>query len=341
MSETRGGAAGAEASADSAASAADLRLVAAFADHLRLERGRSEHTIRAYEREISSLLAHLRLQERITVEELDVAALRSWLAARAQSGLAASSLARAAAAARTFTTWLASTERLPSDVGGRLRAPKRGRHLPTVLSIDQAEDLIETASPEGTAGADEDAVGIAVALRDTAVLEVLYSCGLRVSELVSLDLPEVDRDGRTVRVLGKGAKERIVPIGLPALRALDAWLSGGRPILAERSPLERSAPAKATSTAADAIFLGVRGGRLSDRAVRDLVDRRSRSAGISRHVTPHTLRHTAATHLLDGGADLRSVQDLLGHASLGTTQIYTHVSAERLRAAVEQAHPRA
>ena len=335
-------------------------IVDAFAAHLRLERGRSEHTVRAYRREAGSLLRHLREVERIVPAELDVTALRSWLSARAETGASASTLARSAAAARTFTTWLAVTGRIPHDVGGRLRAPRRGRHLPTVLTGEQAGALLdgivaEPATPrqEPATGADappaageesaaEDApaapdappdpVARAVALRDAAVLELLYSSGLRVSELVALDRGGIDAGERTVRVRGKGDKERVVPVGVPALVAVEAWEAEGRPVLAARGR---------GSSSGRALFLGVRGGRLGDRAVRTLVDRYAARAGISRHISPHTLRHSAATHLVEGGADLRSVQDFLGHSSLATTQIYTHVSAERLRSTVDQAHPRA
>jgi integrase/recombinase XerC len=315
----------------------DEQLLADFTRHLELERSRSPHTIRAYRRESADLLRHLREQERIPIADLDIAALRSWLGSRAEAGLSSSTLARSAAAARTFTTYLANTGVIDSDVGGRLRAPKRGRHLPTVLTEGQTADMIDALETgERTEGADEadragdppDPQALAVRLRDAAVLEVLYSSGVRVSELVAIDRADIDRREHTVRVLGKGAKERVVPLGVPALDAVDAWLAGGRPVLDRgREP--------------EAVFLGVRGGRLGVRAVRDLVDHRAREAGISRHVTPHTLRHSAATHLLDGGADLRSVQDLLGHSSLQTTQIYTHVTAERLRSTLQQAHPRA
>lgn len=322
----------------------DAALLDAFVDHLRLERGRSEHTLRAYRREAADLLTHLRAAERIEVTEVDVAALRSWLSARAETGAAAPTLARSAAAARTFVTWLATTGRIPHDVGGRLRVPRRGRHLPTVLSTAQAGDLLDahrqpppadTADPSAATapGTKEraDPQAQAVRLRDAAVLELLYSSGLRVSELVALDRDGIDRAEATVRVLGKGAKERVVPVGRLAVAALDDWEQRGRPVLA----------AVAGAAPGDALFLGVRGRRLGDRAVRDIVDRWARDAGIPRHVSPHTLRHSAATHLVEGGADLRSVQDFLGHSSLATTQIYTHVSAERLRRTVEQAHPRA
>lgn len=393
----------------------DEQIVDAFAAHLDLERGRSEHTVRAYRREAAALLAHLREVERIAPAELDVTALRSWLGARAETGAGASTLARSAAAARTFTTWLASTGRIPHDVGGRLRAPRRGRHLPTVLTDEQAGALLdgivtepaprrndvpapgadtdsEDAAParggaptpgststqggapmpagaatagdtagEGTAAggapAEEpsavDPVQRAVQLRDAAVLELLYSSGLRVSELVALDLGGIDMAQGTVRVRGKGDKERIVPVGVPALEALRRWETEGRPVLAGATAAGRgtaqapgngragTSAARRAKAPGRALFLGVRGGRLGDRAVRTLVDRYAARAGIARHVTPHTLRHSAATHLVEGGADLRSVQDFLGHSSLATTQIYTHVSAERLRSTVEQAHPRA
>lgn len=393
----------------------DEQIVDAFAAHLDLERGRSEHTVRAYRREAAALLAHLREVERIAPAELDVTALRSWLGARAETGAGASTLARSAAAARTFTTWLAATGRIPHDVGGRLRAPRRGRHLPTVLTDEQAGALLDgivtepaprrsdvpapgadtdsedavpgrggtptpgsTATRDGaatrdgtategeTAGEDATADGApaeepsevdpvqrAVQLRDAAVLELLYSSGLRVSELVALDLGGIDMAQGTVRVRGKGDKERIVPVGVPALEALRRWETEGRPVLAGATAAGRgtaqapgngragTSAARRAKAPGRALFLGVRGGRLGDRAVRTLVDRYAARAGIARHVTPHTLRHSAATHLVEGGADLRSVQDFLGHSSLATTQIYTHVSAERLRSTVEQAHPRA
>lgn len=319
----------------------DAEVLEEFCEHLRLERGRSEHTVRAYRREAMSLLEHLREIERIALEELDVTALRSWLGARSETGASASTLARSAAAARTFTTWLAAGGRIPHDVGGRLRAPRRGRHLPTVLTGDQAGALLDgLGDADGTAQSPSRMTAEApeprqqaVRLRDAAILELLYSSGLRVSELVALDRSGIDRGGRTVRVRGKGDKERIVPVGVPALDAVERWETEGRPVLLEA--------AGNPGGVGDALFLGVRGGRLGDRAVRTLVDRSAAAAGISRHISPHTLRHSAATHLVEGGADLRSVQDYLGHSSLATTQIYTHVSAERLRRTVDQAHPRA
>lgn len=328
----------------------DLRVLEAFADHLQLERGRSEHTVRAYRREAADLLAHLREVERIDLAGIDIMALRSWLSARAETGASPSTLARSAAAARTFCTWLAASGRTPHDVGSRLRAPQRGRHLPTVLSAQQAGHLLDdTEHPEPSGrsqpcehpGHSErgeatetpetpDPTERALALRDAAVLELLYSSGLRVSELVALDRRGIDRDRGTVRVRGKGDKERVVPVGRPALAAIALWEQQGRPVLA-------AGPGRS----GEALFLGARGARLGDRAVRTIVDRSARAAGIDKRISPHTLRHSAATHLVEGGADLRSVQDFLGHSSLQTTQIYTHVSAERLRRTVEQAHPRA
>ncbi len=240
--------------------------------------------------------------------------------------MARSSLARKAAAARTFCAWAHRTGRLPTDPSARLAAPKAHRTLPAVLRADQATELLRTPPNTGT-----DPVPPtegAVLLRDQALLELLYASAVRVSELVGLDLDDVDRRLRVLRVIGKGDKERTVPFGQPADRALGAYLDAGRPALAVGG--ERHA-----------VFLGLRGGRLDPRAVRSLVHRRLQAVDGAPDLGPHGLRHSAATHLLEGGADLRTVQEILGHASLGTTQIYTHVSAERLRAVFHQAHPRA
>jgi integrase/recombinase XerC len=210
-----------------------------------------------------------------------------------------------------------------------LASPKAHRGLPAVLHTDQAEDLVTAPAdtPLPPARSPAAAAAGALALRDRAVLELLYATGIRVSELCGLDLRDVDRSRRVVRVLGKGAKERSVPYGLPAEAAVDAWLRRGRPVLVG-------------PRSGDALLLGARGGRLNPTSVRQLVASYAQAEGLP-HVTPHGLRHSAATHLLEGGADLRSVQELLGHASLASTQIYTHVSVERLRAAYRQAHPRA
>ena len=206
------------------------------------------------------------------------------------------------------------------DHAGRMGCTGPGDLDLTVLRAEQAARLV-TASPRGSASPESRAVE----LRDRAVLEMLYATGVRVSELCGLDRADVDAARRIVRVFGKGGKDRSVPYGVPAQHALDAWLRV-RPVLARAG--------------SDALFVGVRGGRLQATVVRRVVGAAARAAGLP-HVSPHDLRHSAATHLLDGGADLRAVQDLLGHASLSSTQIYTHVSTERLRAAFRQAHPRA
>jgi len=288
-----------------------------FARHLAAERNRSEHTVRAYVGDVVSLLEHAAGDGATRPGELTLYVLRGWLARRRSAGDARASLARHAAAARTFTAWAHREGLIDGDPGQRLASPKAHRDLPTVLRPDQAEALV--TSP----GARPDAVG----LRDRLVLELLYATGIRVSELCGLDLGDTDRMRRVVRVIGKGDKERAVPYGLPADQALTAWLRHGRPALQ-------------TTSSGQALLLGARGARLQPTTARRLVDGYARAAGLP-HTSPHDLRHSAATHLLEGGADLRSVQELLGHASLSSTQIYTHVSIERLRSAYEQAHPRA
>jgi integrase/recombinase XerC len=294
---------------------------AAYRRHLEFERGLSAATLRAYDSDVASLLEHCRrLKRRVT--DIDLAALRSWLARLSTTGTARTSLARKAAAARSFTAWAHRTGLIATDPGTRLQAPRAHRALPPILRVDQAATLLETAEPAGTE------LERAVLLRDQAVLELLYASGVRVSELVGLDLDDIDRRRRVLRVLGKGNKERTVPYGRPADLALAAYLEAGRPQLAVG--VERAA-----------VFLGLRGGRLDQRAVRSLVHRRLEKVDGAPDLGPHGLRHSAATHLLEGGADLRTVQEILGHASLGTTQIYTHVSAERLRSVFRQAHPRA
>jgi integrase/recombinase XerC len=287
-----------------------------FARHLASERGRSAHTVRAYVADIVSLLDHAGRMGCAEPGDLDLGALRSWLARLRTTGAARTTLARRAAAARTFTAWAHRDGLLDRDVGAQLASPKAHRELPTVLRGDQAAALV--TAPSGNE---------AVPLRDRLILELLYATGIRVSELCGLDVHDVDRSRRVVRVLGKGAKERSVPYGRPAENALDGWLRHGRPLLVT----PRSGPA---------LLLGARGGRLQATTARAVVARYAEAAGLP-HVSPHGLRHSAATHLLEGGADLRSVQELLGHAALSSTQIYTHVSIERLRNAYWQAHPRA
>jgi integrase/recombinase XerC len=287
-----------------------------FARHLAAERNRSAHTVRAYVADVVGLLDHATALGATSVAELDLSVLRSWLAAERTSGAARTTLARRGAAGRTFCTWAYREGLLPADVGWRLASPKPHRELPNVLRADQASTLVEAPDPGDPAG-----------LRDRAILELLYATGIRVSELCGLDVGDADRGRRVVRVFGKGAKERSVPYGAPAELALDGWLTRGRPTMV-------------AAHSGDALWLGVRGGRLQATAVRRIVSTSATQAGLP-HTSPHGLRHSAATHLLEGGADLRSVQELLGHASLASTQIYTHVSVERLRAAYQQAHPRA
>ncbi|MGY1735495.1 tyrosine-type recombinase/integrase [Geodermatophilus sp. SYSU D00684] len=289
-----------------------------YEDALRDERDLSGHTVRGYVTDAVWLLDHLARRGGTRVDELDLAALRSWLAQGRARGASRATTARRAAAARSFTAWLRRSGHTPEDVGLRLVSPKAHRTLPDVLAPDQARAVVES-----TAGA-EDPVG----LRDAVVLELLYASGIRVSELVGLDVDDVDRGRRLLRVLGKGRKERSVPYGAPAERALDAWLTRGRPALA-------------TPDSGPALLLGLRGRRLDPREARRTVHAAVARAPGAPDVGPHGLRHSAATHVLEGGADLRSVQELLGHASLATTQIYTHVTVERLRAVHAQAHPRA
>ncbi len=320
--------------ADSGLSGAWSQLLADYAHHLRFERDLGERTVAAYLADISDLLEHLVRLGLTDPHELDLRALRSWLAKQQTLGRARATLARRATAARVFTAWVHRTGRLPTDPGARLGSPRVGRTLPEVLRPDEAVALVtgrvSNASSDAVddSASEESPVARAVRLRDDALLELLYATGMRVSELVGLDRVDIDDARRLTRVFGKGRKERSVPFGQPAAAALDAWLREGRPRLQN-------------SASADAVFLGVRGGRLDQRVVREVVHRRARAVPGAPDIAPHGLRHTAATHLLEGGADLRTVQELLGHASLSTTQVYTHVSTDRLRRAYQQAHPRA
>jgi integrase/recombinase XerC len=289
--------------------------LAAFVEHLRLERGRSPHTVRAYRSDLVGLLAGLP-----ALPALDLERLRGWLADAHGSGSARATLARRAAAARAFTRWAHRLGLLPTDPGARLAAPRGRRTLPTVLDRDQTGAVLDTA----VARAETDDP---LLLRNLLVVELLYGTGMRVAELCGLDLADVDDERRALRVLGKGARERTVVFGVPAARALRRWVEEGRPALARPG----SPPA---------LLLGERGGRLDPRVARTVVHRAVAAAHVP-DVGPHGLRHAAATHMLDGGADLRYVQELLGHAKLSTTQLYTHVTVERLKVVHDQAHPRA
>ncbi len=298
------------------------RLAAAvegYERHLRLERNRSPHTVRAYVGDVVPLLDHLARLGGRSVADLDLSMLRGWLAILRDRGAARTSLARRAAALRTFTAWAHETGHAPTDPGALLASPRAHRTLPAVL------DATEAAAAMSPPVADPDS---ALGRRDRLILELLYATGIRVSELVGLDVDDVDRRRLVVRVLGKGAKERTVPYGRAAERALEDWLARGRPELV-------------MAASGAALLLGARGRRIDPRAVRTVVHRAAQAVPGAPDIGPHGLRHSAATHLLDGGADLRAVQELLGHASLATTQLYTHISVERLRQAYARAHPRA
>jgi integrase/recombinase XerC len=300
--------------------AALAETVDAFEAFLRHERSHPETTSRAYLADAVLLLDHLARSGHDDLSGLDLGLLRSWLARERSRGAAPRTLARRAAAARALTSWAQRTGRRDADPGRELASPKLPVHLPRVLDVSQAAALLDRPAPDPS---DE-----ATWLRDTVVLELLYAAGIRVGELCGLDVDDVDRERRLLRVRGKGDRERSVPYGVPAERAVAAWLARGRPALA----IGRSGPA---------LLLGVRGGRLDPRTARTIVHDYLREVPGAPDLGPHGLRHTAATHLLEGGADLRTVQELLGHATLATTQLYTHVTVDRLRQAYRQAHPRA
>jgi len=289
--------------------------------HLAIERDLAAHTVRAYLGDLASMLDHVARMGGRTVEDVDLRSLRSWLAKQQTLGRSRATLSRRATAARVFTSWLVRTGRATTDAGTLLGSPKQQRKLPAVLRQDEARALVEQAA----AAADDDSP---VGMRDVAILELMYATGIRVSELCGLDIDDVDFERNVIRVLGKGRKERTVPFGHPAGAAVRRWLERGRPELRREG-------------VGAALFVGARGGRIDQRVVRDVVHRRIAEVPGAPDIAPHGLRHTAATHLLEGGADLRTVQELLGHASMSTTQIYTHVSSERLRKAYQQAHPRA
>ena len=298
------------------------RAVDDFTSYLVAERGYSPHTIRAYRSDLAGLCAFAAKREIVDTDQLTLEAYRDWLWVASQEGRSKATLARRSATAKSFSAWLARTETEPIDAAVRLRAPKADRSLPRVLSreaITAVLDRLVLRTAEGDP----------IALRDLAIVELLYASALRVSELVGIDSGDIDLDRRTVRVLGKGSKERVVPFGEPAHEAMVDYLRRGRPELL------------ASGTETRAVFLGARGARLGTRSVYALVSRLLLDVPGSGPEGPHAFRHTAATHLLDGGADLRAVQEMLGHASLGTTQIYTHVTTEKLRETYRLAHPRA
>ena len=292
-----------------------------FGRYLVGERARSPHTVRAYLSDLDSLLVHVVSEGIASPEEIELGTLRRWLGAQSEAGISRSTLARRAATARAFTAWALREELIAVDPALRLKAPKREGSLPGVLNQQQVSRLLTDLETTAAAGGP-------IPLRNRAMVELLYATGVRVGELAGMDIDDLDPDRRTLRVLGKGNKERTVPYGLPAAVAVDDWLRRGRPRLA-------------TGVSGPALFLGLRGKRVDQRQVRGVVEGLLEALGDTSATGPHALRHSAATHLLDGGADLRAVQEILGHSSLATTQIYTHVSVDRLRKSYLQAHPRA
>lgn len=304
------------------------RWIEDFLTHLEAERRLSQHTVRAYRGDLERFAAFLPDWSGTAASVLDPAeiesdAVRAHLAARTRAGASAKSRARELAALRSFFSWATRTGRRESNPARSVRSPKVAKTLPRHLRPGEVEPLIEDALPPS-----EDPAAVA---RDRAIAELLYATGLRVGELVSLDWEDLDLGGRSLRVLGKGGKERIVPFGKPAATALRNWADSWEAVRA-----------RATGPADDApVFLNLRGGRLSARAVRTIVDRRARDAGVAGGVHPHMLRHSFATHLLEGGADLRAIQELLGHSSLATTQRYTHLDVDRLLEVYRGSHPRA
>lgn len=295
-----------------------------WGEYLRLSRRMSEHTIDAYLGDLRALLDYVGLRWDAPAGQFGQAltqrSIRSWLADTLASGGARSTIARHTAAIRNFTAWAVREEILASDPAAALTSPRADQRLPTPLDESEARTLMNLARAEAVDGS-------AAQMRAWAILELTYACGLRVSEVCALDVSSLNREALTVRVLGKGNKERVVPYGPPAREALDHWLVRGRPQLVAQS-------------SGEALFLGDRGGRIDPRVVRSMVHRMAAKAGVH-DVAPHGLRHSTATHLLQGGADLRAVQEMLGHASLSTTQRYTHVDTARLSAIYQRAHPRA
>ncbi len=298
------------------------KLIAAFARHLEVERSLSVHTIRAYLGDLESLLTHLESICVSDISQLELVHLRSWLANQQVKGGARTTLSRRAVSVRLFTKWAVKSKYLAKDVAATLATPKGHRTLPEVLEIADAKTAMDSLA---TRAAEEETP---ISLRDVAMVELLYATGARVAELCGLDLSDIDYDRQTIRVLGKGNKERTIPLGNPAMKALNAWLKDGRDSVKNVQ-------------SENAVFLGARGKRIDQRTVRTVVYNALEAIEGIERMGPHALRHSAATHLLEGGADLRTVQEILGHASLATTQIYTRVSTERLQKAFKQAHPRA
>jgi integrase/recombinase XerC len=295
-------------------------VIAKYEEHLVHVRNLADNSIVGYVSDLKSFLAHIEKLGISEFSELKLTHIRSWLANLQATGATRATLARRIVSMRDFTYWAASQGWITEDIGAQLAIPKPHKTLPDVLNLAQTETVL--AAIAAKAGEDPTPLNI----RDLAMIEVLYASGIRVSELCGLNFVDFDTSRNTLQVIGKGNKQRVVPIGIPAVKALENWLKVGRPELANKD-------------SENAIFIGSRGKRIDQRTVREVVY--DAMAAIGSHMSPHGLRHTAATHLLEGGADLRTVQEILGHASLATTQIYTHVSPKRLQTAYQQAHPRA
>ncbi len=298
------------------------KVLGEYTHHLTKERSLSEHTTRAYLGDLTSFFDNLELQKVDDLSKVTIAHIRSWLATQQVKGGARTTLSRRAVSIRLFTKWATKKGFLAKDIGLTLATPKGHRTLPEVLSISDATVAMDSLA---TRVAEEES---ATSIRDCAILEVLYASGARVSELCGLDLDDIDYQRNTILVLGKGNKERTIPLGNPAMKALNNWIKNARPEIVN-------------GRSGEAVFLGIRGKRIDQRTVRTVVYEALEALEGAQRLGPHALRHSAATHLLEGGADLRTVQEILGHASLATTQIYTHVSTERLQKAFKQAHPRA
>jgi integrase/recombinase XerC len=293
-----------------------------YSHYLVNEKALSTHTVRAYLGDLDSFVEHLANNGVTEIVDVNLQLIRSWLATQQVRGGARTTLSRRAVSIRLFTKWATKRGYMAVDVGATLATPKSHHTLPGVLT--QGDAVIAIDSMATRAAEFETPTSI----RDVALVELLYATGARVSEVCGLDLEDLDFQRNTIRVLGKGNKERMIPMGAPAVKALNTYINGARPQLAN-------------DKSARALFLGSRGKRIDQRAVRTVVyEALSALEGVER-MGPHSLRHSAATHLLEGGADLRTVQEILGHSSLATTQIYTHVSTDRLRQAFKQAHPRA
>lgn len=293
-----------------------------YSHYLVDEKALSTHTVRAYLGDLDSFVELLANNGVTEIGDVNLQLIRSWLATQQVRGGARSTLSRRAVSIRLFTKWATKRGYMAVDVGATLATPKSHHTLPGVLTQGDAVTAIDSLA---TRAAEFDTP---TSIRDVALVELLYATGARVSEVCGLDLEDLDFHRNTIRVLGKGNKERMIPMGAPAVKALNTYINDARPQLAN-------------DKSARALFLGARGKRIDQRAVRTVVyEALSALEGVER-MGPHSLRHSAATHLLEGGADLRTVQEILGHSSLATTQIYTHVSTDRLRQAFKQAHPRA